>query len=176
MGSAATRRSVIASGLGVGLHALVVGRGAGAVECGISPAMATARAEQITVEPIGRGVPMATPEQTLTLFRFTIPPGGVVSPHRHPGETILAIESGEMTYLLLKGSATITRPSSPQEILSTGETTILRPGDSLFYDRDTSHTASNAHDQVLVVLSVTLFASDQPATIPTDDEGNDVDA
>ena len=53
--------------------------------CAVPPEVATARAEGTTIEPIGYGAPVSTPGHGLTLYRFSLPPGEVVPPHRHPG-------------------------------------------------------------------------------------------
>jgi quercetin dioxygenase-like cupin family protein len=139
--------------------------------CAVPPAVATARTEGITLEPIGYGAPLSTPGHGLTVYRFTLPPGEVVPPHRHPGATILAIESGEMGYTLLRGTARVQRTETGGEELTPGAEAILRPGDSVFYDAETAHTARNPGTIPVLVLAVTLLASDQPATIPTDEHG-----
>lgn len=172
--SSTTRRVFLATGLAAGLAGPRVGTRSVAAQddrCAVSPAVATARAEGITVEPIGFGAPASTPGYGLTLYRFSIPPGGVVEPHRHPGATILAIESGELGYTLLRGNASVLRKETGGEDLTSGGETILRPGDSLFYDADAAHTARNPGTTPVLVLSVILLATDQPATIPTDEHG-----
>ena len=177
-----TRRGAIASGALaglIGLHALATPRRGTAKDDSCEPAplpleVATARAERTTVEPIARGAPLSTPGHALTLYRFTLPPGEVVPPHRHPGPTILAIEAGAMRYTLLRGTATIQRGSFGGDEMAAGEEIILRPGDAVFYDAETAHTARNSGDEPVVVLAVTLMATDQPATIPTDEHGNSV--
>ena len=170
MKSIATRRTVLAAGL----VAAVAGprmatRQTAAQEDAC--AVATASAEGITIEPIGFGAPASTPGHGLTLYRFSIPPGGVVEPHRHPGATILAVERGELAYTLLRGSASVQRKETGGEDLIPGGESILRPGDSLFYDADADHTARNPGTIPVLVLAVTLLATDQPATIPTDEHG-----
>ena len=53
--------------------------------------------------------------------------------------------------------------------------TILQPGDAIFYDAATAHTARNPGPTPVLVLAVTLLATDQPATIPTDEHGMELD-
>ncbi len=174
VGSTATRRAILAAGVLAALAGPRIGaRSAAAQEgaCAVPLAVATVRAERITVEPIGFGAPISTPGHGLTLYRFSVPPGGVVAPHRHPGATILAIESGELGYTLFRGNAAVQRTETGGEDLTPGGETILRPGDSLFYDADAAHTARNPGTIPVLVLSVTLLATDQPATIPTDEHG-----
>jgi quercetin dioxygenase-like cupin family protein len=172
--STTTRRTVLAAGLVAAIAGPpMTTRQSAAQEdaCAVPPAVATAGAEGITIEPIGFGAPASTPGHGLTLYRFSIPPGGMVEPHRHPGATILAVESGELGYTLLRGSASVQRKETGGEDLTPGGETILRPGDSLFYDADAAHTARNPGTIPVLVLSVTLLATDQPATIPTDEHG-----
>jgi quercetin dioxygenase-like cupin family protein len=138
----------------------------------LPPDVATARAERTTFEPIAVGAPLSTPGHTLTVNRFTLPPGEVVSPHRHPGATVLSIEAGEMGYTVLRGTATLQSAQFGGDPMPVGVETIMRPGDAVFYDAETAHTARNSGDQPVVVLAVTLLATDQPATIPTDEHGN----
>jgi quercetin dioxygenase-like cupin family protein len=172
--STVTRRAVLASGVLAGWVGPRLGMPHAAAQedtCAVPPAVATARAEGITVEPIGFGAPVSTPGHGLTLYRFSLPPGEVVEPHRHPGATILAVESGELGYTLLRGKASVQRKETGGEELTPGGETILRPGDALFYDADAAHTARNPGSIPVLVLAVTLLATDQPATIPTDEHG-----
>jgi quercetin dioxygenase-like cupin family protein len=169
-----TRRTVLAAGIMAGLtgpwaasHHAAAEEGA----CEDPAAVATARAERTTIEPIGRGNPVSTPGHGLTLYRFSLPPGEVVPPHRHPGATILAVERGELAYTLLRGTVAVQRGGAGAGDLTPGTETVLRPGDAIFYDADTAHTARNPGETPVVVLAVTLLATDQPATIPTDEHG-----
>jgi quercetin dioxygenase-like cupin family protein len=169
-----TRRTFLASGVLAGLAGLGTGMpraSAGEVDCGVPSAVATARAEGTTFEPIGFGTPVSTPGYGLSVYRFSLPPGEVVPPHRHPGATILAVERGELGYTLLRGSASIQRTSVGSEELTPESEAILQPGDSLFYDADAAHTARNPGATPVLVLAVTLLAPDRPATIPTDEHG-----
>ncbi|MEA2512562.1 MAG: hypothetical protein QOF33_434 [Thermomicrobiales bacterium] len=173
MGEVSTRRTVLVAGVLAGIARLWAPRHGSAAEevgCAIPPAVATARAEGTTVESIGHGAPLSTPGHSINLYRFSLPPGGNVPPHRHPGATLLAVESGALAYTLLRGTASIQRGTG-DEVLSVGTEMILRPGDALFYDADTAHTARNPGKVPVVVLSVTLLATDQPATILTDEHG-----
>ena len=140
-------------------------------DCAVPSAVATSRAEGITFEPIGYGAPKSTPGHGLTVYRFSLPPGEVIPPHRHPGATILSVESGEMGYILLRGTASMLRKETGGEELSLGTETVLRPGDSIFYDAETAHTARNPGGVPVLILAVTLLATDQPATISTDEHG-----
>ena len=71
----------------------------------------------------------------------------------------MAIEAGEMTYTLLKGAAAVTHADATREEVDLGRSVTLRVGDSLYYDRETAHTAGNeGNREPVVVLAVTLLA------------------
>jgi mannose-6-phosphate isomerase-like protein (cupin superfamily) len=71
-----------------------------------------------------------------------------------------------MSYTVLRGTATLQRGQFGGDPIPAGVETIMRPGDAVFYDAETAHTARNPADTPVVVLAVTLLATDQPATIP----------
>src|SRR5680860_925336 len=94
-----------------------------------------APASDITTEVLGGGQPDATTGLALALVRITFAPGAVAPPHTHPGATVFSIESGELTFALLDGVATVTpaggtpdAPSEPEE-LTAGSEVVLTAGD-----------------------------------------------
>src|SRR5262245_24642473 len=64
--------------------------------------------------------PPGAPGRTLTLMRYTIAPGAQLSPHIHPGVQLASIESGELTYTVISGTATVTRATGTKEEVSGG--------------------------------------------------------
>lgn len=128
------------------------------------------------------GMPPGAPGQTLELARYTIPAGAVLAVHVHPGMQTAWIESGELTYHVLKGEAPIGRaatagtpgPTSPSESLGAGETTVLRPGDWVVEAPGVVHYGENLTDEPVIILAATLFEVGEPSAIPVDAEGTPV--
>jgi quercetin dioxygenase-like cupin family protein len=164
-----TRRAAI-SALGV-LAALGAGRRATAAAAAqaCAPELPAGAAERITLTPIATGLPAAAPNQRLTLYRFTMPPGEALAVHSHPGATMLQIESGELTYRVVRGEVLFWSGEGVERLdprpVAAGETVTFLPGDAIFYDADTAHDAVNSGDVPVAVLSVTLLDVEQPSTI-----------
>lgn len=133
------------------------------------------------VASIGRtilasGFPPAAPGQSLQLARYDIPAGATLAVHVHPGMQTAWIESGELTYHVLKGEAPIGRAETAAtpgatEILRAGESTVLGPGDWVVEAPGTVHYGENLTDETVVILSAVLFEVDEPAAIPVNPEG-----
>ncbi len=126
----------------------------------------------ITTEVLGGGQPDATTGLALALVRITFAPGAVAPPHTHPGATIFYIESGELTFGLLDGVATLTpaggtpdAPSEPEE-LTAGSEVVLTAGDSVFYQGDAVLDERNDGGEPVVILVSNLRGIDEPAREP----------
>jgi quercetin dioxygenase-like cupin family protein len=127
----------------------------------------------ITSEVLGRGEPARPLQDELALGRVVIEPGAAIPEHEHPGTQLAVIMSGELTYTVLTDDVPVTRASDtvaagspvPEEIVTAGNTVILRAGDSVLEQPGAFHRARNAGDEPVVILLATLFASGQPRTI-----------
>jgi quercetin dioxygenase-like cupin family protein len=132
-------------------------------------------------EVLARGLPPAAPGQTLDLVRYTIQPGTTLAVHVHPGMQIAWVETGELTYHVLKGEVLIGNgpataepmPGSPL-ILPAGESIVLRPGDWVVEVPGAVHYGENLGSEPLVLWAATLLETDQPPSIPVNDEGTPV--
>lgn len=125
------------------------------------------------------GMPPGAPGQALQLARYTIPAGAVLAVHVHPGMQTAWIESGELTYHVIKGEAPIGRGASaatpgPTETLGAGETTILEPGDWVVEAPGVVHYGENLTSEPVIILAATLFEVGEPSAIPVDAEGTPV--
>ncbi len=170
-----TRRSIaawLAAGTLFGKFGLrPVAARQGEADCSeAEPATPPEAMERITLQPIAIGLPLGAPDQQLSLYRFTLPPGNKVDPHRHPGATILQVEAGALAYTLIDGTVELWRGDANQTqavaVTEPGTEVVMRPGDAVFYDAETVHSAHNSESEPVLVLAVTLMATDQPSTIP----------
>jgi quercetin dioxygenase-like cupin family protein len=125
---------------------------------------------------LASGFPPAAPGQSLQLARYDIPAGATLAVHVHPGMQTAWIESGELTYHVLKGEAPIGRAATAAtpgatETLRAGESTVLGPGDWVVEAPGTVHYGENLTDEPVVILSAVLFEADEPAAVPVNPEG-----
>jgi quercetin dioxygenase-like cupin family protein len=141
-----------------------------------------AEATPMTVrEVLATGQPPAAPGQTLDLARYDIPPGTTLAVHVHPGIQIAWVESGELTYHVIKGEVQIGRAANASggepgatETLAAGESTVLMPGDWVVEVPGTVHYGENLGTEHLILWAALLVETGQPLTIPVNDEGTPV--
>jgi quercetin dioxygenase-like cupin family protein len=132
-------------------------------------------------EVLATGLPPSAPGQTLDLVRYIIQPGTTLVVHIHPGMQIAWVESGELTYHVLKGEVLIGRgpvtsepmPGSPL-ILPAGESMVLKPGDYVVENPGAVHYGENLGSEPLVLWAATLLETGQPPAIPVNDAGTPV--
>lgn len=126
----------------------------------------------ITTEVLGGGEPDNATGLALALVRITFEPGAVAPLHTHPGATAFFIESGEITFALVEGVATLTpaggTPEAPsaKEELTAGSEVVLTAGDSVFYQADAVLDERNDGDEPVVILVSNLRGIDEPAREP----------
>jgi quercetin dioxygenase-like cupin family protein len=132
-------------------------------------------------EVLATGLPPAAPGQTLDLVRYTIQPGTTLAVHIHPGMQIAWVQSGELTYHVLKGEVQIGRAANASagqpglpEILAAGESTVLVPGDWVAEVPGAVHYGENLGSEPLVLWAATLLETGQPPAIPVNAEGTPV--
>jgi quercetin dioxygenase-like cupin family protein len=129
-------------------------------------------ASAITITVLGVGMPTAAPGQYLELDRVTFAPGATIPTHVHPGAYLLYVESGDFGFTVLKGEAQLTRAgeSTPQTITA-GAEVVGHAGDVFYEDAGVVHSARNAGDGPLVLLTAGLLASNMPSLMPSNAEG-----
>lgn len=122
--------------------------------------------EGVTIEIFGSGEPSAAPGSALVLRRVTFEPGASLPPHSHPGAVTFAVASGELTYTLVEGAASVQRPAGDGgtgevELLEIDAETALTTGDSVFVDGAVA-TVSNQGDEPAVLWASSLLDVDAP--------------
>ena len=127
-----------------------------------------------TVEVFAGAPSDRAPEQTVYLARFVFQPGAEISPHNHPGTTVLGVASGSLGWTLLEGTAHVVRGAAAgatgpaEDLTEPGTEVILEPGDAIFYEDDVVHTARGAGDEETVVLGTLVLTSGEPLLMPAD--------
>lgn len=110
------------------------------------------------------------PNQILELTRVTIGPGTRIPPHTHPGPQLGILVSGTLSYRVIEGEAYIRRRAGnragPAEILSPGEPTELRTGDSIHEPTGMIHAAANEGEDAVVIYVSSLFPLGKPISSP----------
>jgi quercetin dioxygenase-like cupin family protein len=120
----------------------------------------------VTREVINEGLPDAATGQILQLVRYTIPGNIALDAHTHPGMQVNVVESGTLTYTVVEGEMEITRADGSSEILRSGETTDLKPGDVFTEPEGMVHFGENRSDEPIVLLSASLLEADEPPSSP----------
>ena len=124
------------------------------------------------VAEVFAGVPSdRAPGQTVYVARFTFQPGSAIFPHRHPGTVVLAVETGTFTWGLVEGAAHVVRGAgtggtATEDVTEPGSEVVLNPGDAIYYEDDVVHTARNAGDAPVVLLSTLVLETGQPLLMP----------
>ena len=112
--------------------------------------------------------------QTVYLARFVFQPGAELFPHRHPGTTVLGVQSGSLGWTLLEGTAHVVRGAAAgatgptEDLTEPGTDVVLEPGDAIFYEDDVVHTARGAGDEEAVVLGTFVLTTGEPLLMPVD--------
>ncbi len=113
------------------------------------------------------GFPENANGQELQLVRYDIPAGVVLAVHTHPGMQIAWIESGVLNYNVLEGGEIpINRSGSDEpEMIGPGETTDLRPGDSVVEVDGVVHYGQNLGVEPVILWAATLLDPNQPPAV-----------
>jgi quercetin dioxygenase-like cupin family protein len=125
----------------------------------------------IDVEFLNQTEAAGAPGQTLVLYRV-IARGGEVPWHRHPGTSLLTVESGTFSSVMQTGTAWVTRPgAAPEQVTEPGTELVLQPGEGLSYSAEVVHNARAAGDEPASVLVAGLLETGQPVFTLTDEQG-----
>ena len=132
----------------------------------------TGEAAPIVLESLGSAPSPDAPGMQLALLRFTIAPGFVAPPHVHPGQLVIAVESGSVAYTILdeegeSGRGRFGTPT-PAEVIPPGTEVLLGPGEWIIEEPGIVHTFRNPGDEPLVLLVSALIAADEPFLQPVD--------
>lgn len=111
----------------------------------------------------------SAPGETMALVRYTIPAGAALPVHKHPGVQMASVESGTLTYHVLEGgTVNVVRADGTKASYGPGSTVKFTTGDSWEEPEGMVHYAENLTDQPVVLISTSLLATDQNATILVD--------
>jgi quercetin dioxygenase-like cupin family protein len=130
-------------------------------------------ADGLTRTVLVGATPAAAPDQSLELAQIVIAPGVKLPPHVHPGTQLASIVSGELTYTVIDGEIRVVRTSvdgapGAEETLTSGQTTVLHPGDAVIETEGMLHYGENLGSEPVVIMTAVLFEANQPASIPVD--------
>lgn len=116
-----------------------------------------------TVDPPG------APGRTLSLVRYTIPPGAHLAPHIHPGVQLATIRSGELTYTVVSGRATVRRAGATTDEIVVGPKTIeLEAGDDVTEIDGMVHFGENDTDEPIVIEATLLTKDGEDLAVPVE--------
>lgn len=128
--------------------------------------------EPLVIEPLGSAPSPDAPGKLLLLLRATIAPGAGLPPHLHPGQLIVAVESGTVAYTILSegGTSGRGRAGTPAaaETIAAGTEVTLGPGEWIVEEPGVVHMAHNPGAEPLVLLVSALVAGDEPFLQPVE--------
>jgi len=169
-GAGRAQRSVkftIAVALGVVLAVGAAGGCANDDEASAGSA-SPAAAESVVRDRLGVTNPGNAPGQALFLERVTIAPGARLSTHYHEGTQVAHVVSGELTYNIVRGTATVLRADG--EEVATGPTVVvLKAGDGVVETPEVVHYGANDGDEPVVIVLAALLADGAPLATAVDD-------
>lgn len=158
------------------LALVIAGCGAGCGSSDSAEPASTTKAAAVTTTPstevvkdiLGTEVdPPGADGSTLTLIRYTIPPGAKLAPHIHPGVQMARITSGDLTYTVVDGTAIVRRKGATEdEELEAPTTTTLEPGDTVTELDGMVHFGANDTDEPVVIDATLLTADGRDLAIP----------
>jgi quercetin dioxygenase-like cupin family protein len=118
----------------------------------------------IFLELLGSALTTEVPNKRLTLMRLTLAPGASMFAHTHPGQLVVAIESGTLAYTILSGDYESVRAAAgtpiAEEVIPPGAETIFGPGQFLVEPPGVAHTYRNPGDEPVVLLISALVGFD----------------
>jgi len=114
--------------------------------------------------------PRGADGRTLALARVTVMPGTTLALHHHPGTQIGYVDSGVLTYTVVKGHARLMGGTghSPRTIrvIKAGQTARVHPGQWLIEQPSDHHHATNKGSVPVVIYLSTLFPHGAPPSVP----------
>lgn len=152
------------------LTALTLGSGAGALAHEKAEPKKAAQPIQNTV--LAAGMPNDAPGMVLQLERYEFAPGAEIPMHVHPGAYVISVQSGQFGFTVVKGEAILTRAgTTTPERIAAGAEVVARAGDAIFENGGVIHSARNAGDTPVVVLTAALLEAREPSLQPTNKDG-----
>ena len=157
--------TLVLLGLVVALGLFTVTDSPGAQEASpIVEASPSADHTPIFLEVLGSALTTEVPNKRLTLDRLTLAPGASMFAHTHPGQLVVAIESGTLAYTVLSGAGESVRAAAgtpiAEEVIPAGTEVIFGPGEFLVEPPGVAHTYRNPGDEPVVLLMSGLVGFD----------------
>jgi quercetin dioxygenase-like cupin family protein len=119
---------------------------------------------QVVRHVLSASHPLAAPGEILELVQYTIPAGATLPVHKHPGEQMAIVESGELTYHVMHdGTVSVNRANGSKEQIHPGQVTSFTVGDSWVEPAGMVHWAENRTDEPIVLISSSLLEEDAPS-------------
>jgi quercetin dioxygenase-like cupin family protein len=122
-------------------------------------------APPLILESLGSAPSPDAPGMMLVLLRATLAPGAGLPAHVHPGQFIVAVESGTAAYSIVSEEGESGRgrfgTATASEVISPGTEVMLGPGEWIIEESGIVHTARNAGDEPLVLLISGLVTADE---------------
>lgn len=111
------------------------------------------------------------PGRTMVLSRVVVPPGAVLSLHRHLGTQIARIQSGTLTYTVEQGAVVVRRGESDQSprvvrTIANGQTGHIGAGQWIVEQSSAIHRATNKGTTPVVIYIATLLKKGAPPATP----------
>ncbi len=105
--------------------------------------------------------------RTLSLVRYTVPPGARLAPHLHRGVQLARITSGRLTYTVVEGTAIVRRQGASADEAVTGPaTTVLRAGDAVTEVDGMIHFGADDTDEPVVIEATLLTVDGEDLAVP----------
>ena len=169
-----TLLTVVLLGLVIGLGLFTMPASPAAQEMTpVAEASPSADHTPIFLELLGSALTTEVPNKRLLLMRLTLAPGASMFAHTHPGQLVVAIESGTLAYIILSGDGASVRAAAgtpiAEEAISPGTETIFGAGQFLVEPPGVAHTYRNPGDEPVVLLISALVGFDvffQPVEVP----------
>jgi quercetin dioxygenase-like cupin family protein len=119
---------------------------------------------QVVRHVLSASHPLAAPGEVLELVQYTIPRGATLPVHKHPGDQMAIVESGELTYHVMHdGAVAVNRADGTKELIQPGQVTAFTVGDSWVEPAGMVHWAENRTDEPIVLISSSLLEEDAPS-------------
>ena len=134
---------------------------------------AAAGSPAVQVLALGPVTPDAAPGQSLYLTRYVIAPQTTLPVHRHEGTQIGYIQSGTLTYSVVRGAVAVYRAdangrSERIDTVSSGQRRSLTAGQWVVETADAVHFAANRTAQPVVILTSALLRQAAPLATPVE--------
>ena len=164
LGALDRRRQLLLPVIAIALLLLAGGVLIGPRLAGAQESATPAAGQGIDKAVLGTEVSAVAPDRVLILQRRTFAPGAASGDHAADGPVVLYVESGQVTFEVVDGAATVTRADGTTEDLMSGKEASLSAGDEVSYDQGVVHNVYNEGSLPAVTLESRFNPSPTAAT------------